>query len=148
MADILPRREADWLFEASQDLQEITRFGAAFDEIARQHDLSQQVLYHLNLAVDELLSNVIKYGFEEGQPFWAQIAVWFDPDRVTMELKDRGKPFDPLEDAIRPDTKLSIEEREIGGLGIHFVREMMNETVYQRADGYNKLVLVKYRSET
>jgi len=67
-------------------------------------------------------------------------------DRVTVTLTDDGSPFDPLA-APLPDTALSVEERRIGGLGIHLVRQMMDEVSYQRRGERNVVVLMKRSTE-
>jgi anti-sigma regulatory factor (Ser/Thr protein kinase) len=65
-----------------------------------------------------------------------------DHERLKLTLTDDGPPFDPFSQAA-PDTTLSIEDRPIGGLGIHLVRKLMDEISYERRDGHNVVVLVK-----
>jgi anti-sigma regulatory factor (Ser/Thr protein kinase) len=69
-----------------------------------------------------------------------------DEGRLTVTLTDDGPPFDPFGRAA-PDTTLSVEERPIGGLGLHLVRELMDKVSYERRDGYNVVVLVKELAE-
>jgi anti-anti-sigma factor len=77
-----------------------------------------------------------------GQPAFPDAYVELDGELVRVTISDNGPPFDPLAFA-DPDTALSVEEREIGGLGIHLVRQMMDEVSYQRRDGENVVVLAK-----
>ena len=70
------------------------------------------------------------------------VEVELSPDRLSVTLTDDGTPFDPF-GAAAPDTALSVEERRIGGLGIHLVRRMMDEVSYHRRDDRNVVVLGK-----
>ena len=78
----------------------------------------------------------------EGDAGSVTVEVELDQERVTVTITDDGPPFDPFRQAA-PDTTLSVDERPIGGLGIHLVRELMDEVSYQRRDGQNVVVLVK-----
>ena len=71
------------------------------------------------------------------------VEVELNQDRVTVTLTDDGTPFDPFSQP-EPDTTLSVEERPIGGLGIHLVREMMDDVSYQRRDGHNVVVATSF----
>jgi anti-sigma regulatory factor (Ser/Thr protein kinase) len=71
-----------------------------------------------------------------------EVQVQLDEERLTVTITDDGPGFDPFGQA-EPDTTLSVEEREIGGLGIHLVRKLMDEVSYERRDGKNVVVLVK-----
>ncbi len=70
-----------------------------------------------------------------------------EPGRLTAVLTDDGKPFNPLEEAPVAILDGSIEERPIGGLGIHFMRILMDEVAYQRTNGHNQLTLIKHLGE-
>lgn len=89
------------------------------------------------IALDEVLSNIAKHG---GDTLSVEIAV--KDDRLTATIVDDGPPFDPLAQAA-PDTDLDIDDRAIGGLGIHLVREMMDEVVYTREKDGNRLIFSK-----
>jgi len=117
-----------------------------FGEFAEAHALPTPVRRSIQVALDEFVYNPIVYGFprlEEGPGEGkGEVRVELDGDRVRVTISDNGPPFDPLAFA-DPDTDLSVEERGIGGLGIHLVRQMMDEVSYQRRDGANVVVLVK-----
>ena len=65
-----------------------------------------------------------------------------DENSLTIEIVDDGRPFDPLTDAPKPDVNAELEDRNIGGLGIHLVRKMMDDVRYRREEGKNHLTLV------
>ena len=66
---------------------------------------------------------------------------------MTIEISDRGAPFDPLTEAPSPNTDAAVSDRQIGGLGIHLVRAMVDEASYRRHEGRNYLTLVTRRNE-
>lgn len=115
---------------------------AAFDKLAEEHALPADVRRSVNVALDELLANALSHGQKGRDPCSVTVDVELDQERVTVVITDDGAPFDPFgRDA--PDTALPVEERPIGGLGIHLVRELMDQVSYQRRDDQNVVVLVK-----
>jgi len=121
----------------------VGRVGAAFAEFADAHVLPASVRRSLNVALDELLTNTIVHGFVGQEDSKVTVEAELRPDRVSVTLTDDGRPFDPFGMAA-PDTALSVEERQIGGLGVHLVRRMMDEVSYQRKGDLNVVVLAKY----
>jgi anti-sigma regulatory factor (Ser/Thr protein kinase) len=115
---------------------------AAFAEFAEAHELAATVRRSVNVALDELLANVLSHGGTGRDPCSVTVEVKLDQECVTVILTDDGTPFDPFgRDA--PDTTLSVEARPVGGLGIHLVRQLMDQVSYQRREGHNVVVLVK-----
>ena len=114
----------------------------AFAEFAEAHAMPADVRRSISISLDELLANALSHGRAGREPCSVSVGVELDPERVTVILTDDGMPFDPFaRDA--PDTTLSVDERPIGGLGIHLVGQLMDEVSYQRQDGRNIVVLVK-----
>jgi serine/threonine-protein kinase RsbW len=104
-------------------------------------------LFAANLALEELITNILKYGYDDQEKHWIGVRVETGGDRFHLEISDDGHPFNPFELA-PPDTTLPMEERQIGGLGIHFVRSMLDECLYERRDGMNVVrVSKRLRSE-
>ena len=123
----------------------VARANAAFTAFAEANAVPDSIRRSLNVALDELLQNTIAHGFagrQGGGPGALTIAVELETDRVTVTLSDDGRPFDPLGTAA-PDTAGSLEERPVGGLGIHLVRQLMDEVRYQRRSDRNVVTLVK-----
>lgn len=131
------------------------QLSATLDDIARLHDeleaFSQQeswgpkLEFEVKLVIEELFTNVVNYGECPGEP--VQIHFASEPDRLTVEMADSGRPFDPLADTPEADTTSSVEDRAIGGLGVHLVLTMMDEARYRRDGDLNRLTLVKRREE-
>ena len=92
----------------------------------------------MNLALEEAVTNVMLYAYPGGS---GQVYVEFTPP-MTFTITDSGVPFDPTKKE-EVDTTLSAEERPIGGLGIHLVKQIMDEVIYERTEDKNVLTLVK-----
>ena len=115
---------------------------AAFADFAEAHALPLEVRRSVNVALDELLTNARSHGQTGRDPCSVTAEVELDHERLTVTLTDDGTPFDPFEQDA-PDTTLSVEDRPIGGLGIHLVGQLMDKVSYQRREGHNVVVLVK-----
>lgn len=124
------------------DRSEIARVNAAFAEFADAHGLPASVRRSMLVVLDELLSNTVAYGFAGREGGEVMVEAVLRTDRVCVTLTDDGRPFDPFGTAA-PDTALPVEERRIGGLGIHLVRHMMDEVSYHRLADRNVVVLTK-----
>ena len=75
------------------------------------------------------------------------IVVTSEDDALTIEVMDDGNPFNPLQDSVVPDVEAMIEDRPIGGLGVHLVKTLMQDLNYERTDGRNRLTMVARRDE-
>jgi serine/threonine-protein kinase RsbW len=89
-----------------------------------------------DLVIEELVTNTIKYGYDDAGAHEIDLRIAFEDGRLLIEVRDDGRAFNPLEQAA-PDTTLPAEQRDIGGLGIHLVRQMTDSVVYERRDGRN-----------
>lgn len=95
------------------------------------------------LALDELLSNTVRCGYADaGAGHEIELRFRLQGDVLELRVEDDGAPFDPLT-AAEPDTRTSLEERPVGGLGIMLVRKLMDEVVYAREHGKNVLTMRK-----
>ena len=95
-----------------------------------------------NLAVEELVTNCIKYGYADTGQHVIEINMAVEAGELRMEIIDDGLPFDPLQQP-SPDITLPPESREIGGLGLHLLRTLSDDMTYARVDGKNRVTLVK-----
>lgn len=105
--------------------------------------LSQKVAFNLGLAVEEMLTNIIKYGYDDTAEHQIRVQVQLTELHVVLVLEDDGHEFDPLSMPV-PDTTQPIMDRPIGGLGIHLVRRTCDQITYERRAGRN-LLMVKYK---
>jgi anti-sigma regulatory factor (Ser/Thr protein kinase) len=131
----------------SPDRGAVARVAAALAEFADAHALPADVRRSVSVALDELLSNIVAYGFVGRERGGGEItvAVELQADRVSVTLTDDGRPFDPFTTvaSAAPDPALPVEERPVGGLGIQLVRRMMDEIGYERRADRNVVVLAK-----
>jgi serine/threonine-protein kinase RsbW len=128
-------------------LSEIERLSHILDEFGRVHDLPIRDLRTINLALDEILTNVISYGYDDPHEHQITVRLSLVHGELTAEVEDDGCPFNPLEfPAV--NTEKPVAERSIGGLGIHLVRKLMDKLEYKRQRTGNLLVMRKKITET
>lgn len=128
------------------DLAELERVAAAVDAFGKRRNLPATALFDLHLALDEVLTNVVSYGYDDDREHEIVVRLML-PARdgsqlIEVEVEDDGRPFNPLE-AAAPDVTAPVEERPIGGLGIYLVRRVMDDLEYQRRQDKNVLVMRK-----
>ena len=124
------------------DLSEIAKVDEMLDEFAEQFGIPPAIATTFHVIFDDLLNNVISYGFNDGQRHFIDINLELTANSLIVSIADDGMPFNPLDEAA-PDTKLSIEDRQIGGLGIHLVIKLVDDVRYERTADKNILTLTK-----
>lgn len=128
------------------DLTELERLHTAIDGFGTQHALPTRVVFEVNLALDEWVTNIVEYGYTDTDAHTIAVRLRLDHTAagriVGIEIEDDARPFNPLEVA-PPRLDTPIEDRPIGGLGIHFVRRCMDAVTYERVGGRNRLLLEK-----
>ncbi|WP_081436009.1 ATP-binding protein [Desulfatibacillum aliphaticivorans] len=123
------------------DYDELGRICISVNEFLESHELSPRVLYGVNLALEEILTNIFKYGYDdECKDHDISVRLEVEGPGVSVQIVDDGNSFD-LEQAPEPDLSTPISERTIGGLGIHLVRNMLDTINYQRVDDKNIIEL-------
>ena len=127
-------------------IDEIEIILEAVEYFGEQEDWEPALTFKVKLAIEELGINVANHGRVDKIPE-IEVVVNSSPERLTITIEDDGRPFDPLHDAPPPDLTSALEDRPVGGLGIHFVREMMDEMTYRHEDGKNCLALTLNRVE-
>ena len=120
------------------NLGELKRLAAETAQFCREHSLGQDVGFDLNLLLEELFTNTLRHGGCAGTEHVAEVHFTHRVDGVTIEYADRGAPFDPTT-APTADLTAPLEERPMGGLGIHLIRQTMRDFEYQRLDGWNRI---------
>ena len=128
------------LEELSGLQEQVARFGAAQGWPADWE-------YQVELAIEELVVNIVNYGFDADSAGRVELVLDSGPDALTIEITDNGRPFDPFNEAPPPDLDSNVDERPIGGLGVHFVKTMMDEASYRREGDRNHVTLVKRRGD-
>jgi anti-sigma regulatory factor (Ser/Thr protein kinase) len=102
--------------------------------------LPEKLILEINLALDELFTNIICYGFDDNCEHTIRMTISLENDELCIRIEDDGIPFNPTK-IKRPDMPRSVEECKIGGLGIHIVRKLVDDISYQRCDDKNVLIL-------
>ena len=124
------------------DLNQITNAVEWFEAFAIENKIPFALIQKINIVLDELLNNVISYGYNDEEDHEIEIEAELRNERLILIISDDGIPFNPFKN--KPaDVMLSIEEREIGGLGIHLVKSLMDEYDYSRQIDKNIITLIK-----
>lgn len=131
------------------EVAELEHLVILIDEVTEELQLDPEIGMSLNLALEEVVSNVILYAYPEGTNGTVQIVANSDGQVLVFTITDQGKAFDPTQ-VKEADITLSAEERAIGGLGIFIVNQIMDNVSYRRENGQNILMLTKrlYSSRT
>jgi serine/threonine-protein kinase RsbW len=124
------------------NLTELDTLASVIETFSEQADIDLKTQFQLNLALDELFTNIVKYGYNDNDVHQIEITLKYTKPIVSIKLVDDGKAFDPTQKN-KPELTSEIEERNIGGLGIHFVATVMDKMEYCRLDNYNQLLLEK-----
>ena len=122
------------------DLREVPRADKWLVRRCHEQDIPESSIHDLRLALDEVVSNVIRHGYGLNGAGEIEVQAEFAPDRVRIEVLDSARPFNPLAFP-EPDLNVPIERRQRGGLGIFLVRKLMDRVAYFRENGCNRLVL-------
>lgn len=102
-----------------------------------------RTLYHIQLAIDEACSNIFEHAYG-GQAGRLEIEIRGTRQQLTLQLRDWGRPFDP-DSVPPPDPDLSLEERPIGGLGVHLIRQIMDQVTYRFDSEMGNTLILKKR---
>lgn len=132
-------------FPLANDLREIARVAARIDEFCSVRGVASEIAYAVNLAIDELLTNTISYGYDDEDPHRIEVIVRREGETLVVVIVDDGAAFDPTQ-MPDPDVEAPLEEREDGGLGLLLVNQMMDSVDYQRRAGCNVVTLTKNRT--
>jgi serine/threonine-protein kinase RsbW len=130
----------------TNDLAEISRMADELQAFAEKHALPDSTLFAVNLALEELVSNTISYGYTDAGRHVITISINLDGTDLHVRVDDDAAAYNPLERAV-PDVDAPLEDRAVGGLGVHLVRTLMDEVSYERVGGRNVLSLRKRVAE-
>ena len=131
-----------YTFELKSNLSELDILCERIESICQSLNLSQKCKFEINLALDELFTNIISYGFDDNEEHVIEITIELEPDQVILRVEDDGIPFNPVE-ASAPEAACSVETCKVGGLGIHLIKNLMDEICYRRCGNRNVLIMKK-----
>ena len=125
------------------DLSELARSAEEIEIFGENRGWPSEWIFKTNLALDELITNVVNYGFEgRKEKKDIHITLTESDDCLVVVMEDEGNPFDPFSEAAEPSLDDELEERAIGGLGVYFVKTLMNKATYERREGQNRITMI------
>lgn len=130
------------LFIIENRVEELAVLFDNIEQTSEIWELPVPLMMNINLVLEEAVSNVIFYAFEDERIHEIKIRISLNDNLLTIEITDDGKPFDPTS-LKQPDISLEAEDRPIGGLGIFLISKIMNEVHYARKNELNILTLYK-----
>lgn len=128
--------------EFANSLSELVRLAHGLEDFAKTEGLSAEVTSALNLALEELMTNIHSHGYGPGVDGGIWLDLQRDGEQVKAVLRDKAAAFNPLQ-APAPDLSSPVETRPVGGLGIHLVKELMDDWDYRREGSENVITLRK-----
>ena len=126
----------------ANDISELSKLHAFIEGVGEDFLLTPDVVFNLDLVIEEAVVNIINYAYPKEEHQYIYLSAHVHEGSIVFVLTDTGKEFDPTL-VPEADITLSADEREIGGLGIFLIRQIMNEVRYQRIEGKNVLTLEK-----
>ena len=127
----------------TSETSEIAKLAVFIEDLSEELNLPKDLMFNINLALEEAVSNVILYAYPDKIEKEILLTARLKDNTLWFELKDYGQEFDPTQAQIA-DITLPAEEREIGGLGIFLMRQLMDTVEYSRTDGANILIMTKH----
>lgn len=128
--------------QLANSIAELPVLAAQIEELGTAWAWPAALRMHINLVLEEAVSNIILYGFPNQENQTIDIHLTQEDSDLSIRIEDRGIPFDPTA-AESPDIHLAPEDRPVGGLGIFLIAKLMDEVAYERKDGKNTLNLKK-----
>jgi len=121
---------------------EIARGQDQLEQFAAAHHIPDRKLHEVQVALEEHLTNILHYGYEDHGDHEISIGFGLADDELRLQVQDDGRAFNPLAHPT-PDLSLQLEQRPVGGLGIHMIRKSVDGVEYRRVDGKNILMMIK-----
>lgn len=121
-------------------LSEVRELSSMVEAFGDAHGLPDPKVFVINLALDELITNIVMHGLEDAGAVRIDITLQVEEGTLSLVVEDNGNPFDPTRDA-EPDTSSALQERPIGGLGLHLVKSFADRIAYDFVDGKNRLTV-------
>ena len=132
----------EYKFELKNYLSELKTLHQHLNNWGGDIGLPANSVLRINICLDELFTNIVSYGFDEDQEHKIKFTLSGDNNFVVINIEDNGIPFNPLE-KIDPDFPDNVESANIGGLGIHIIRKLMDNVSHERKQGKNILTMRK-----
>ena len=127
-------------FSLSPELSDIGNLFRMVETFGEANELPEPKVYVVNLMLDELVTNLVMHGNSNGGTLRANIRLEVGEGGITLTVEDDGQPFDPTA-AEAPDVDAALEDRQVGKLGLHFVKSLADHVSYRLEDGRNLLTI-------
>jgi len=111
-------------------LENLTRIGQFIEDTTRAMGFGEDEVFAVEMAVDEACANVVEHAYAGKPDGTIAITCYLEEDRLVVTIRDHGEPFDPA-NVLCPDTECPLKDREIGGLGLYFMRTLMDEVRFE-----------------
>lgn len=128
----------------ANSISALTEGAGEMQKFLNDAGVGEATSFAVDLAYEELITNSIKYAWADSLPHSIHFEVVVDETAVELEVRDDGQPFDPTNQP-EPDTSIPVEDRPIGGLGLHLIKNLTDSFTYRRQDGYNCVQIRKLR---
>lgn len=135
-------RTSSYAFTLRSQLSELELLCEKLEEIGRKLKISQRCLFEINLVLDEIFTNIISYGFKDEREHAIGVTLTAEGDTLVVTVEDDGVPFNPTTRK-EPELPADLEDCQIGGLGIHLIKNLVDEVIYCRRNGLNILTFKK-----
>jgi len=133
--------------EVTNKPSELDTLGERLEKFCEGLDLPPKTVFQLKFAIEEIFVNIISYGFSDDKEHRIRITIRHENGVLAVCIEDDGQPFNPLESAT-PDVACPIEDRQVGGLGLHLTKHLMSDLHYRRRGGKNVLTVRKNLKES
>lgn len=130
------------LIEIKNDLQELHRINEVVDSL-EDKGLPTATVMQVNLCLEEAITNIITYAFPGSEEQTIRITIKYNSKEIQIKIEDNGMEFNPLEEVKAPNTEANLDEREIGGLGVFIIKQLMDDVKYNRSSDLNTLEMIK-----
>jgi len=125
------------------ELEQLSVFRDFISDCCGRHQVPNETVFDLKLAVDEACTNIISHGYKDMDPGSIILSFRIEPDRILVQITDFGHIFEPAE-APKPNVEAALEDRELGGMGLYLIYQTMDNIDYQSSEDGNTLTFTKY----
>jgi len=125
------------------ELEQLSVFRDFISDCCGRHQVPNETVFDLKLAVDEACTNVITHGYKDMDPGSIILSFRIEPDRILVQITDFGHIFEPAS-APKPDLDAALDDRELGGMGLFLIYQTMDNIDYQSSEDGNTLTFTKY----
>ena len=123
------------------DLNELAGLCHEVHNFLEEEKVPASPIYKIDLSLEEMLTNVIKYGYDDNSRHEISVSLQLDQNRILLKMRDDGHEFNPLLEAPPSDLSGELEERQVGGMGILLTRSMVDDISYSRDGNLNAVTV-------